>query len=106
MDRHNKRCFFLYKSKTKAKIAQQERIADMTKDASHKASDIDAISQNQKNMAQNITLFLSLVPIILAFVGYDELVVKGFEALSIIPDWYLIAVGVMLGCTWGLRRIF
>lgn len=45
-------------------------------------------------------------PVVMAFVGYEERVKAGFEALEVIPDWFMYMVVGTFIVKYGLRGMF
>ena len=51
-----------------------------------------------------LTILVS-IPLILAFTGQEEIVMKGFAALEQMPDFYKTAVGVVFAASFGIQSI-
>ena len=51
-----------------------------------------------------LTILVS-IPLILAFTGQEEVVMKGFAALEQMPDFYKTAVGVVFAASFGIQSI-
>jgi uncharacterized membrane protein YqiK len=51
-----------------------------------------------------LTILVS-IPLILAFTGHEEIVMRGFEALEKMPDFYKTAVGVVFAASFGIQSI-
>lgn len=51
-----------------------------------------------------LTILVS-IPLILAFTGNEEVVMKGFTALEQMPDFYKTAVGVVFAASFGIQSI-
>jgi hypothetical protein len=45
------------------------------------------------------------IPLILAFTGNEEIVMRGFEALETMPDFYKTAVGVVFAASFGVQKL-
>jgi hypothetical protein len=42
---------------------------------------------------------------ILAFTGYENVVMRGFNALEAMPDYYKTAVGVVFAASFGIQSV-
>lgn len=51
-----------------------------------------------------LTILVS-IPLILAFTGNEDVVMKGFAALEQMPDFYKTAVGVVFAASFGIQSI-
>ena len=51
-----------------------------------------------------LTILVS-IPLILAFVGYEDVVMRGFVALEAMPDFYKTAVGVVFAASFGVKAM-
>jgi len=51
-----------------------------------------------------LTILVS-IPLILAFTGNEDVVMKGFTALEQMPDFYKTAVGVVFAASFGIQSI-
>ena len=51
-----------------------------------------------------LTILVS-IPLILAFTGHEEIVMRGFTALEAMPDFYKTAVGVVFAASFGIQSI-
>ena len=51
-----------------------------------------------------LTILVS-IPLVLAFTGHEEVVMKGFTALEAMPDFYKTAVGVVFAASFGIQSI-
>ena len=51
-----------------------------------------------------LTILVS-IPLILAFTGHEEVVMRGFTALEAMPDFYKTAVGVVFAASFGIQSI-
>ena len=51
-----------------------------------------------------LTILVS-IPLILAFTGHEDVVMKGFTALEAMPDFYKTAVGVVFAASFGIQSI-
>ena len=45
------------------------------------------------------------IPLILAFTGYEEAVMLGFNALEAMPDYYNTAVGVLFAASFSTQSV-
>ena len=51
-----------------------------------------------------LTILVS-IPLVLAFTGHEEVVMRGFTALEAMPDFYKTAVGVVFAASFGIQSI-
>jgi len=51
-----------------------------------------------------LTILVS-IPLVLAFTGNEDVVMKGFAALEQMPDFYKTAVGVVFAASFGIQSI-
>ena len=51
-----------------------------------------------------LTILVS-IPLVLAFTGNEDVVMKGFTALEQTPDFYKTAVGVVFAASFGIQSI-
>jgi len=51
-----------------------------------------------------LTILVS-IPLILAFTGHHDIVMRGFTALEAMPDFYKTAVGVVFAASFGIQSI-
>lgn len=93
------------KQKRAISAAQAQRKIELIKDDKDRASDLDLYFAQNSSWMRNISFIVMFTPIIMAFVGFEEQVRRGFQALAVIPDEYMYAVGLMLVAMWGFRRM-
>jgi hypothetical protein len=85
---------------TKAKAAIARKVA---------AGELDwnqtmAEASNKSWKDEWLTILVS-IPLILAFTGHEDIVMRGFEALEKMPDFYKTAVGVVFAASFGIQSI-
>jgi len=85
---------------TKAKAAVMEKVA---------AGELEwnqamAEASNKSWKDEWLTILVS-IPLVLAFTGHEEVVMKGFTALEAMPDFYKTAVGVVFAASFGIQSI-
>ena len=85
---------------TKAKAAVMEKVA---------AGELEwnqamAEASNKSWKDEWLTILVS-IPLVLAFTGHEEVVMKGFTALEAMPDFYKTAVGVVFAASFGIQYI-
>ena len=51
-----------------------------------------------------LTILVS-IPLILAFTGHEDIVMRGFAALDTMPDYYKTAVGVVFAASFGIQSV-
>ena len=106
-----------FSDRQKINAAQKERNDELRKAsldaklASIKAgqsADIDA-DTNARSYAgwmDDISFYLFLAPVPLSFIpGMVPVIREGFAALESMPQYYQIALGLMLVSVWGYRRL-
>jgi len=69
--------------------------------------DLDKIAmQNmEKSWKDELILIIFLAPVVLAFLGYTEIVEKGFAAIEKMPDWYMWLLVGMIVVIYGMRGL-
>ena len=85
---------------TKAKAAVMEKVA---------AGELEwnqamAEASNKSWKDEWLTILVS-IPLVLAFTGHEEVVMKCFTALEAMPDFYKTAVGVVFAASFGIQSI-
>jgi hypothetical protein len=96
-----------------AKVKQKAKLVTITADAEVKrkvaSGEIawdnkmaDASAESWKD--EYLTILVS-IPLILAFVGYEDVVMRGFTALEAMPDFYKTAVGVVFAASFGVKAM-
>ena len=51
-----------------------------------------------------LTILVS-IPLILAFTGNEDVVMRGFTALGAMPDFYKTAVGIVFAASFGVQSL-
>jgi hypothetical protein len=96
-----------------AKVKQKAKLVTITADAEVKrkiASGEIAWDNKMADASANswkdeyLTILVS-IPLILAFVGYEDVVMRGFVALEAMPDFYKTAVGVVFAASFGVKAM-
>lgn len=85
---------------TKAKTTIAKKVA--SGELEWNQSMAEASSNSWKD--EYLTILVS-IPLILAFIGYDEVVTNGFTALEAMPDFYKTAVGVVFAASFGIQKL-
>ena len=85
---------------TKARAAVMEKVA---------AGELEwnqamAEASNKSWKDEWLTILVS-IPLVLAFTGHEDVVMKGFTALEAMPDFYKTAVGVVFAASFGIQSI-
>ena len=100
--------------KVEASRAKSEANLEMTKAKAEIAKKVAAgeLEWNQamaeasdKSWKDEWLTILVSIPLILAFTGQEEVVMKGFAALEQMPDFYKTAVGVVFAASFGIQSI-
>ena len=85
---------------TKAKAAVMEKVAAGELEWNQAMAEASASSWKD----EWLTILVS-IPLVLAFTGQEEIVMKGFAALEQMPDFYKTAVGVVFAASFGIQSI-
>lgn len=85
---------------TRAKAAVMEKVA--TGELEWNQAMAEASNKSWKD--EWLTILVS-IPLILAFTGHEDVVMKGFTALEAMPDFYKTAVGVVFAASFGIQSI-
>lgn len=87
-------------------MAEAQAKADRLKREAEMDYDLDKIAmQNMdKTWKDELILLIWLVPVILSFIPeYQHIVVNGFAALGLVPDWYMYILIGMITVIYGMR---
>lgn len=87
-------------------MAEAQAKADRLKREAEMDYDLDKIAmQNMdKTWKDELILLIWLVPVILSFIPeYQYIVVNGFAALGLVPDWYMYILIGMITVIYGMR---
>jgi uncharacterized membrane protein YqiK len=85
---------------TRAKAIVMEKVA--TGELEWNQAMAEASNKSWKD--EWLTILVS-IPLILAFTGHEDVVMKGFTALEAMPDFYKTAVGVVFAASFGIQSI-
>lgn len=85
---------------TKAKTAIASKVA--SGEMEWNQSMAEASSNSWKD--EYLTILVS-IPLVLAFIGYDDVVTSGFAALEACPDYYKTALGVVFAASFGVQKL-
>ena len=85
---------------TRAKAIVMEKVA--TGELEWNQAMAEASNKSWKD--EWLTILVS-IPLILAFTGHEDIVMKGFTALEQMPDFYKTAVGVVFAASFGIQSI-
>ena len=76
------------------------------KSASQNTLTMDAEARSLAGYMDDISFYLFLLPLPLAFIPVMQPhVMAGFAALEAMPLWYKVSLGLMLAAVWGYRKI-
>lgn len=92
-------------SVTKVAIAQSKQ--KMAEEGQFQDYDLDRIATENMRYTwkDEILMLIIMAPIILTFLGYEERVKAGFDALGNMPDWYTwLVIGIFI-VTFGMRGL-
>jgi hypothetical protein len=84
----------------KAKAAIAQKVA--TGELEWNQTMAEASSSSWKD--EWLTILVS-IPLILAFTGHEDIVMRGFAALDTMPDYYKTAVGVVFAASFGIQSV-
>jgi len=95
------------KASAEAKVATQvAKAAVMQKVAAGEMEWNQAWAEGaQKSWKDEWLTALISIPLILAFIGYEDVVMRGFQALDAMPDYYKTAVGVVFAASFGIQSV-
>ena len=85
---------------TKAKAAVMEKVAAGELEWNQAMAEASTTSWKD----EWLTILVS-IPLVLAFTGHEEVVMRGFTALEAMPDFYKTAVGVVFAASFGIQSI-
>jgi hypothetical protein len=85
---------------TKAKAAVMKKVAAGELDWNQTMAQASANSWKD----EWLTILVS-IPLILAFTGHEDVVMRGFAALDTMPDYYKTAVGVVFAASFGIQSV-
>ena len=89
----------LIRAEAESKAKRLEREAEMDYDL-----DRIAMQNMDKTWKDELILLIWLVPVILSFIPeYQHIVVNGFAALGLVPDWYMYILIGMITVIYGMR---
>lgn len=106
-----------FKDKSKVRAAIRERTDELkhmeltTKLETIKSGNLADISMDtnargQAGWMDDVSFFVFLTPVILAFFpAMVPHVTAGFVAINQMPEWYQLALGMMLVSVWGYRKL-
>lgn len=95
--------FFADRAKIKqAKVEGQVRLLQS---ASDNVADWEALHAkgSQTSWKDEYVLILWSVPVVMAFLGFEEQVFQGFEALAAMPEWYSYTLVTIALASFGIR---
>ena len=95
------------KAKTEAKVATEvAKAAVMKKVAAGEMEWNQAWAEGAQNSWKDewLTILVS-IPLILAFTGYEDVVVRGFEALDSMPSYYKTCLAVVFSASFGIQSV-
>lgn len=72
---------------------------------SEKAWEISAAENSKSSLADEWWTVLLSIPLILAFLGYDGVVERGFDALDNVPPWYTWAVLASVSFAFARKKM-
>jgi len=85
---------------TKAKAEVMKKVAAGELDWNQTMAEASASSWKD----EWLTILVS-IPLILAFTGNEDVVMRGFAALETMPDFYKTAVGVVFAASFGVQQL-
>jgi hypothetical protein len=66
--------------------------------------DKEAISGSKESWKDEYLTILFSIPLLLCFIPFTvEYVERGFEALSLTPDWYRYTLGIIVSASFGIK---
>jgi hypothetical protein len=95
------------KIKQKAKLVGIEADAEIKRKVASGEISWDQTMAQASNSSwkdEYLTILVS-IPLVLAFIGYEDVVLRGFVALEAMPDFYKTAVGVVFAASFGIKTM-
>jgi hypothetical protein len=66
--------------------------------------DVEAVKGSKESWKDEYLTILFSIPLLLCFLPFTvEYVERGFEALSMTPDWYKYTLGVIVSASFGIK---
>lgn len=96
----------IVKSKQALKKAVTDSKIDSIKRGEVSDIDMDNAARTNAGWMDDVSFFVFLLPAVLAF--YPPAlphIAAGFKALELMPQWYQLALGMMLVSVWGYRKL-
>lgn len=85
-------------AKSKSKIAEKVASGEMEWNQTMAEASKDSLKDEW------LTILVS-IPLLLAFTGHEDIVMRGFKALEQMPDFYKTAVGVVFAASFGVNKL-
>ena len=90
-----------------AQAAQMSQAKLQDKQIEHEMNwDLAYANQSKFSWKDEFWTIVLSIPLVMCFVpGLEKYAVKGFENLELVPEWYIIAVGVAMASAFGFRQM-
>ena len=104
---------FVKGKQEQSKVKQEAKLVEVKADAEIKRKVANGEMEWNNTMAKAsstswkdewLTILVS-IPLILAFTGNEDVVMRGFTALEAMPDFYKTAVGVVFAASFGVQQL-
>ncbi len=94
-----------FKGKLAIKKAKMDGEIHVLKQASQNIADWEQIHAkgSQTSWKDEFWTIIFAIPLVLGFVGFEDVTHKGFAALSAMPDWYQYTLVTMVLASFGIR---
>lgn len=96
------------KKELKLKIEEAKVTAHIKRleDSDEAASELDMLFVQSNGIKDDISFYLFLIPLVMCFFPQGRPIAEaGFQAISILPEWYQYSIAGMLIAVWGYRRV-
>jgi hypothetical protein len=94
-------------AETKMRVSESEAKSKMLLTAASSEADWERVMAqgSQNSLKDEYLVLLFSIPLVLAFCGDKgrEITSNGFEALSVMPEWYQMTLGVIVASSFGFR---
>ncbi|QKF82045.1 hypothetical protein [Halarcobacter ebronensis] len=88
-----------------AKAQSQIRMAEQDQAQTYNL-DMQTTIDMAKTYKDEFILIIFYIPMIMAFIGYQDEVLKAFKSLDLMPDWYILIIVLLAVSISGMRGLF
>lgn len=91
----------IQKAQAEAEIVRIQKVADAEVNW-----DFEALRQGERSWKDEYWTFVLSIPLILVFIpGMDQYIMRGFQQLEAVPEWYRYSVGIAIAAAFGFRQL-